>query len=97
MGIPTVLLSTYSEYPVPHVTADDHDAAYTATKYLIQKGHKKIGMISGNKEEWIAGSRLPRIEGFKDALSDHKIAFNEKSYCVWWIFFLTTVQQVLSI
>lgn len=77
MGIPMVLLSTYSEYPVPHVTADDYDAAYTATKYLIQKGHKKIGMISGNKEEWIAGSRLPRIEGFKDALSDHKIAFNE--------------------
>lgn len=77
MGIPMVLLSTYSEYPVPYVTADDHDAAYTATKYLIQKGHKKIGMISGNKEEWIAGSHLPRVEGFKDALSNHNIAFNE--------------------
>lgn len=77
MEIPTVLLSTYSEYPVPHVTADDHAAAYTATKYLIQKGHKKIGMISGNKKEWIAGSHLPRVEGFKDALSDHKISINE--------------------
>lgn len=77
LGIRTVLLSTVSEHPVPYVTADDHAAAYIATKYLIQKGHKKIGMISGNEEIWIAGGHLPRVEGFKDALSDHKISFNE--------------------
>ncbi|RBW68398.1 LacI family DNA-binding transcriptional regulator [Bacillus taeanensis] len=77
MGIPIVLLSTYPVHPVPYVTASDYDAAYTAAKYLIQKGHNKIGMISGNKEEWIAGSHLPRVEGFKDALSDYKISVNE--------------------
>lgn len=77
MKVPIVLLSAYSDYPVPYVTANDYDAAYTATKYLIQKGHKKIGMISGNKEEWIAGNKIPRIEGFKDALSDHNIFFDD--------------------
>jgi LacI family transcriptional regulator len=78
MKVPIVLLSAYSDYPVPYVTANDYDAAYTATKYLIQKGHKKIGMISGNKEEWIAGNKIPRVEGFKDALSDHNIFFDDR-------------------
>ncbi|WP_332634738.1 LacI family DNA-binding transcriptional regulator [Halalkalibacter flavus] len=77
MRVPVVLLSAYSEFPVPYVTADDYEAAYTGTKYLIQKGHKNIGMISGNKEEWIAGNLIPRVEGFKRALSDHNIPFNE--------------------
>ncbi|MCI2256672.1 LacI family transcriptional regulator [Domibacillus sp. PGB-M46] len=75
--IPIVLLSTDSEYPVSSVTADDYAAAYMATKYLIQQGHKKVGMISGNKEEWVAGNHLPRVEGFKTALLDHKLSANE--------------------
>jgi LacI family transcriptional regulator len=77
MGIPMILLSTESDYPIPYVTADDYAAGYTATKYLIQKGHKKIGMISGGKEVMMDGRRLPRIDGFKDALSDHKLPLDE--------------------
>ncbi|MFC3883944.1 LacI family DNA-binding transcriptional regulator [Bacillus songklensis] len=76
MGIPMVLLSTQSdEYPVPYVKVNDRDAAYTATKYLIEKGHKEIGMLCGNKADLIAG--IPRIKGFKDALNDHNIPVNE--------------------
>jgi LacI family transcriptional regulator len=77
MGIPMILLSTESDFAIPYVTADDYAAGYTATKYLIQKGHKKIGMISGGREVMMAGRRLPRIEGFKDALSDHKLPLDE--------------------
>ncbi|OAS87792.1 MULTISPECIES: LacI family DNA-binding transcriptional regulator [Metabacillus] len=76
--IPMVLLSTDSKYPVSSVTADDYAAAYMATKYLIQQGHKKVGMISGNKEEWIVGNHLPRVEGFKAALLDNKLSVSEK-------------------
>jgi LacI family transcriptional regulator len=77
MEIPMILLSTESDYPIPYITADDFAAGYTATTYLIQKGHKKIGMISGNREGMMAGRRLPRIDGFKDALLEHKLPFDE--------------------
>ena len=44
--VPIVLLATKSDfYPVPYVKVDDCDAAYTATEFLIQKGHKSIGKI----------------------------------------------------
>jgi LacI family transcriptional regulator len=77
MNVPMVLLSTESyAHPVPYVKVNDRHAAYTATNFLISKGHKKIGMISGNKNDLIAGK--PRIDGFISALQDHNLPFDEK-------------------
>lgn len=77
MEIPVILLSTESDYPIPCITADDYAASYAATSYLIKKGHRKIGMISGNREGMMEEWHLPRIEGFKSALIDHKLPFDE--------------------
>ncbi|RYM05767.1 LacI family transcriptional regulator [Sporolactobacillus sp. THM7-7] len=76
MGVPVVLLATQSmSYSIPYVKVDDRMAAYSATRYLIRKGHRKIGMISGNKEDIIAGK--PRIYGFIQALEDHGLPFHK--------------------
>ncbi|OMF63386.1 LacI family transcriptional regulator [Paenibacillus sp. FSL R5-0490] len=76
--MPMILLSTESyAYPVPFVKVNDFHAAYAAAKYLIEKGHTRIGMISGNKDDIIAG--VPRIEGFKKALSDHNIPLDSEN------------------
>lgn len=78
MGIPLVLLSTKSfTHQVPYVKVDDRLAAYTATEYLIQKGHRKIGMLCGNKDDMIAGQ--PRIDGFLSALRSYNIPYNERN------------------
>ncbi|SET17653.1 transcriptional regulator, LacI family [Oceanobacillus limi] len=72
MDVPIVLLSTVSfDYPVPYVRVDDQHAAYTATEYLIKKGHRNIGMISGTKEDVVAGQ--PRIDGFTQAMDRNKL------------------------
>ncbi|PLR82920.1 LacI family transcriptional regulator [Bacillus canaveralius] len=77
MKVPMVLLSTESYvYPVPYVKVNDRHAAYTATQYLIQKGHKKIAMISGNKDDIIAGK--PRIDGYINAMTDNGLPVNDK-------------------
>ncbi|MEK3889781.1 LacI family DNA-binding transcriptional regulator [Bacillus sp. FSL K6-3431] len=78
MKVPAVLLSTKSiDYPLPYVKVDDHDASYAATQYLIQKGHKDIGMLSGNKSDPISGR--PRIEGYKQALQENNLTFEENA------------------
>ncbi|SFC93920.1 transcriptional regulator, LacI family [Bacillus sp. OV322] len=67
MKIPIILVSTISyEFQLPYVKVDDYHAAFSATQYLIQKGHKKIAMIAGEQTDPVAG--IPRIEGFKSAL-----------------------------
>ena len=76
MGIPFVLVSTFTaSFPLPYVRIDDRRAAYDATSYLIKHGHRKIGMISGTKEDPIAG--IPRVEGYGEALRDNGISYDE--------------------
>lgn len=68
MTIPVVLAATESkEYPVPFVRVNDFEAALSAVSYLIDKGHQKIGMLSGPPEDLIAGKT--RIDGYKQALN----------------------------
>lgn len=76
MGIPVVLVSTLSkEHPIPYVRVDDKLAAYEATFYLIDKGHREIAMIGGTQYDQIAG--LLRVEGYRQALEDHGIVYDE--------------------
>lgn len=78
MRVPVVLISTESyQYPLPYVKVDDKHAAFTATDYLVKMGHSKIGMISGNKDDVIAGQ--PRIEGFKQALAQRGLAIKDEN------------------
>lgn len=76
LGIPVVLVATHSqEFPFPSVRTDDFSAAYTTTKYLINKGHTRIGLISGDKRDRIAGK--PRIDGYKKALDEAGLDWKE--------------------
>ncbi len=76
MKIPVVLVLTVSSHSqIPYIKLDDKQAAYQATKYLIERGHKEIGMISGSEDDKIAG--LPRIEGYKQAMADNGLTISE--------------------
>ncbi|GAA0178815.1 LacI family transcriptional regulator CcpA [Clostridium sediminicola] len=76
MKIPSVLVSTMSnEYLMPYVKVDDRAAAYSATQFLIEAGHNKIAMISGYKDDLIAGT--PRIEGYINAHKDYGITIDD--------------------
>ncbi len=78
MNVPVVLLSTETyAFPVPYVKVNDRHAAYTATQYLINKGHKKIGMLCGNIEDAVSGK--PRFDGFKSALEDYHLPFDNNN------------------
>ncbi|WLR57026.1 LacI family DNA-binding transcriptional regulator [Mesobacillus subterraneus] len=77
MEIPVVLISTESyQYSLPYIKVDDKHAAFTATDYLIKMGHSKIGMISGNRDDIIAGQ--PRIDGYKQALAQRGLDINSE-------------------
>lgn len=75
-GIPCVLVSTLStRYSIPYIRVDDRNASYAATTYLIKNGHRKIAMLAGSQDDVVAG--VLRLEGYRKALEDHCIPFNE--------------------
>ncbi len=54
---------------------DLYKGAYMATDYLIKKGYRRIGFITGDlSNEWF----LPRFEGYISALRANKIRFDTK-------------------
>lgn len=77
LNIPCIMVSTMSyRLQFPYVKVDDRQAAYSATRYLIDKGHRSIAMISGTQDDKTAGS--PRVEGYRQALMDFNIPYDEK-------------------
>lgn len=70
--MPVVLAATHSmEYELPSVKIDDEQAAYDATRFLIESGHRNIGMISFDLSDSIAGQT--RYQGHVRALREHGV------------------------
>jgi LacI family transcriptional regulator len=75
LNIPIVLIDSYVTHPnMCNVGLEDYKGGYTATKYLIEKGHKNIAFASPNIRE--RGVVYERFLGFKDALAEANIPFH---------------------
>jgi len=75
--VPTVLAATRdADNKLPSVTIDHFQAAYDATQALVQRGHKRIGMITGPMSDPLGG--LMRYEGYKQALKDAGVKVEEE-------------------
>lgn len=76
LRMPVVLVATHSmEYELPSVKIDDEQAAYDATAFLIEAGHRNIGMISFDLSDSIAGQT--RYQGYVRALREHNLDFSK--------------------
>ncbi len=72
-GVPLVLVDNHVE-KVESIVTDNVGGAYEATTHLIQLGHRRIAFIC----EWFEDlSFSERFEGYKKALADHGIPFDE--------------------
>ncbi|WP_312649734.1 LacI family DNA-binding transcriptional regulator [Proteiniclasticum sp.] len=70
LELKTVLVETkVSGGRMPSVTIDNKKAAYDATKYLLDKGNKKVAYIGLKKDRNNAVSK--RYNGYEKALKDH--------------------------
>ncbi len=73
-GVPFVLLNRYIEnFNTDWVKSDNSYGAYHLTKFLCTLGHKRILHITGSEE---ISSVRERLAGYKQALSEHQIAFD---------------------
>jgi LacI family transcriptional regulator len=57
----------------PFVYADEFQAAYTMTEYLISQGHRRIGFITGHPHR--SGTEM-RLKGYKQAIEDHEVSLD---------------------
>jgi DNA-binding LacI/PurR family transcriptional regulator len=62
--------------PVDHVTMKNVEAARAATKHLIDKGRRRIVVIGAHEGE-LVGSAALRLQGYRQALDEAGIQFDE--------------------
>lgn len=74
-GIPVLFFDRVEENTeMPKVIIDNYKSGYQATEHLIQQGCKRIVMVTANLNRNVYAQRF---RGYKDALYDHKIKFDE--------------------
>lgn len=98
-AVPVVLAATRdADNILPSVTIDHFQAAYDATKALIDRGHKRVAILSGPKTDPLGG--LLRFEGYKQALADSGIELDEelvKSGSYWYETGLRNMNEFLKL
>ena len=84
MKVPYVIATVDPKFP-EHleggavVSIRDEEESCRIVDYLIGKGHKKIAVLAATKEDTSIG-RI-RLDGYKKALKDHSLPFDEKLVC----------------
>lgn len=74
--IPIVFFDRVYEHPESSsIVIDNHKAAYDITKHLLEQGCSRIMYLCGNV---LRNVYIERLDGYKQALKEYKIAFNEK-------------------
>lgn len=74
LNIPVVVAYGYTNNPsIPSIVVADERGANMLAQYLLEKGHRKIGVIAGKKDSVHTQSRL---EGFQRALFDHGVLYD---------------------
>lgn len=77
LNCPVVILDRpIMDFQCDTLLSDNFMGAYTATKILIEAGHKKIATIAGDLNLYIARERL---RGFKQALFDAGLPLSDSS------------------
>ena len=74
--VPTVLLNCYTDdRRLNAVVPSEVAGAFTATRHLLELGHRRIAFING--EPWMDASR-DRLKGFRQALATADIAMDPR-------------------
>ncbi|HEX7065645.1 MAG TPA: catabolite control protein A [Bacillales bacterium] len=74
--VPVVLAATVDEQgETPSVNIDYKQAVYDAISHFIEKGHKKIAMVSGPLSDPINGHY--KFEGYRQALDEANLSFDD--------------------
>jgi len=74
LAIPVIFLSTRPRDDLNVVEIDNRSGAYIATEHLLQRGYRKIGLITGPLTWWAASERRG---GWQDALIAAGIPFSD--------------------
>lgn len=74
--VPLIFVDRYfTDSSIPYISSDNYQGSYNATQELIEKGHKRICLISGSSANELVQERT---EGYVNALKNAGIEVSEE-------------------
>lgn len=74
LPVPAVMAYGYTgSEKIPSVVVDDEEGAYRISRYLVEQGHRKIGVVTGKKN---SPHMQERLLGYQKALYEGGILYN---------------------
>ncbi|MGF6822051.1 DNA-binding LacI/PurR family transcriptional regulator [Microbacterium sp. ZKA21] len=86
VSYPLVLLGErIFDGPTDHITMRNVEAAKAATEYLLKSGRRRIAVVGAHEGE-IVGSAALRLQGYREALADAGIPYDDSmvGYTTLW-------------
>lgn len=74
LQLPVVYVYCYNSKEVPYVTYNDYQGSLTAVRHLLERGHKRTGMICGPARTMITDNQLA---GYRSALEEKGLPFDD--------------------
>lgn len=75
LPVPVVITYASGDYSnIPCIMLDDINSGYEMTKHLIEKGNKKIAVVTGLSD---SSHTKDRLEGYKKALAENNLPYDE--------------------
>lgn len=76
--VPLVFIDRYlHDLDISSVVTDNIEGGYLATKYLLDLGHRRIGLL---RAEFNCSTTRERIEGYKKALAEYSVYFDDNLF-----------------
>ncbi len=95
-NFPVVLIDTYFDSDeFNNVRIDDEEGGYISAKYLLEHGHKNIAFVSGKIAD--CGVTQRRFEGYKRALNEYGVKFDESNIYAGTVSFESGREQAKKI
>ena len=74
-NVPVVVIGRdFYHENIDYISADNLDGGFTATRHLIDLGHRRVGFIGALEN----GAKLKRLQGYLNALETHGIDIDER-------------------
>lgn len=78
-GMPIVLVNNRIDLTdVPSITSNDYSGTVLAIEHLIDKGHKRIGLLAGNLFRYVSTSRK---QAYTDTMIRNGLTIDERYVC----------------
>jgi DNA-binding LacI/PurR family transcriptional regulator len=75
-GVPVVILNRdYPGLQADRVVSDNLEGSYQAVRHLLKAGHRRIGIIAGQRDNIVSAQRL---QGYERALTERQLKCEEK-------------------